>query len=252
MVRNRTSQPLEIGDLGLPLPMSRSLGESGGAMLKHSFVSGHGSFLFWMRSDSDAPYLVLTPSDNTSLEYWEAGRGGPRGFAVYIHSAAAAEAADDHGASWRQPHTRLMLSPRGMAGDAQSYGFRFHWADDYNAVRQLLVDEGQIDVHVVPGMTIPTDLSAQFALRTKQPIAGIDAEFPESTKIEVVSQKGDFHIYKARFSKLGENRLAVRYGGGKHMFLEFFCTEPLETLIKKRAAFLRIPSTAIRASGTTV
>jgi hypothetical protein len=238
VVRNRTGQPLEIGDLGLPLPMSRSLGESGGAMLKHSFVSGHGSFLFWMRSDSAAPYLVLTPSDNTSLEYWEAGRGGPRGFAVYIHSAAAAEAAEDHGASWRQPHTRLMLSPRGMAGDAQSYGFRFHWADDYNAVRQLLVDEGQIDVQVVPGMTIPTDLSAQFALRTKQPISGIDAEFPESTKIEVVSQKGEFHIYKARFSKLGENRLAIRYGGGKHMFLEFFCTEPLETLIKKRAAFL--------------
>jgi Family of unknown function (DUF5695) len=238
MVRNRTSQPLEIGDLGLPLPMNRSLGESGGAMLKHSFVSGHGSFLFWMRSDSDAPYLVLTPSDNTSLEYWEAQRGGPRGFAVYIHSAAAAEAAEDHGASWRQPHTRLMLSPRGMAGDAQSYGFKFHWVDDYNAVRQLLVDEGQIDVQVVPGMTIPTDLSAQFALRTKQPIAGIDAEFPDSTKIEVVGQKGDIHIYKARFSKLGENRLAVRYGGGKHMFLEFFCTEPLETLIKKRAAFL--------------
>ncbi len=237
-VGNRTSRPLEIGDFGLPLPMNRSLGESGGALLKHSFVSGHGSFLFWLRSDSVGPYLVLTPSDDTSLEYWEAGRGSPRGFAVYIHSAAAADAADDRGASWRQPRTRLVLSPQGTAGDSQSYGFRFHWADDYDAVRQILVDEGQIDVQIVPGMTIPTDLSALCALRTKQPIAGIDAEFPESTKIEAVGQQGDSHIYKVHFSKLGENRLAVRYGRGRHMFLEFFCTEPLETLIKKRAAFL--------------
>jgi hypothetical protein len=46
------------------------------------------------------------------------------------------------------------------------------------------------------------------------------------------------HFYQVQFSRLGENRLTIRYGKGRHMFLEFFSTEPLETLIKKRAAFL--------------
>jgi hypothetical protein len=49
---------------------------------------------------------------------------------------------------------------------------------------------------------------------------------------------GPFHLYQVRFSKLGENRLTVRYGNGCHLYLEFFSTEPIETLIKKRAAFI--------------
>ncbi|HEV8369943.1 MAG TPA: DUF5695 domain-containing protein, partial [Pyrinomonadaceae bacterium] len=50
--------------------------------------------------------------------------------------------------------------------------------------------------------------------------------------------KGDFHFYQVQFQRLGENRLTIHYGNTQHMYLEFFSTEPLETLIKKRAAFL--------------
>ena len=113
-----------------------------------------------------------------------------------------------------------------------------HWANDYDAVRQVLVDENLIDVHVVPGMTVPSDLFARIALRTKQTIQTVEGEFPEQTKIESLGTKGDYHFYQVTFKRLGENRLTVHYGNSKHMFLEFFSTEPLETLIKKRAAFL--------------
>ena len=41
-----------------------------------------------------------------------------------------------------------------------------------------------------------------------------------------------------KFSRLGENMLKVRYGNGQWSTLEFFVTEPLETVIQKRAAFL--------------
>ena len=45
-------------------------------------------------------------------------------------------------------------------------------------------------------------------------------------------------MYEIAFRKLGENRLTVRHDGGRSMHLEYFVTEPLETLIKKRAGFL--------------
>jgi hypothetical protein len=45
-------------------------------------------------------------------------------------------------------------------------------------------------------------------------------------------------LYKVKFSRLGENLLTVNFGAAKSMVLEFFVTESLETLIKKRAAFL--------------
>ena len=234
-LQNSTEHELEIGDLALPLPIARSA-PNRSVLLKHGYVSGHGSFLFWMRSDNVGPHLVLVPSGNTSLEYWEGSREG--GYRVFIHSAAAGAETRSRGTKWRQPHTRLTLAPKGKRGDAQQYEFKFRWADDLDAVRQILVDEGGLDVQIVPGMTVPSDLFAEFAIRTKHQIKSIEAEFPADTRIETVGRNGDYQLYRVRFSRLGENRLTVRYGDDRHMYLEFFSTEPLETLIKKRGNFL--------------
>jgi Family of unknown function (DUF5695) len=235
-VRNQTDQPMEIGDLAIPLPISRSSGRQGKVLLKHSFISGHASFLYWMRSDSAAPFLTMVPSGDTHLEYWEGSRD--TGYRVFIHSAAAGAVAAQHGTKWRQPNTSLTLAPKGRPGDAHSYAFTFRWADSYDGVRQVLVDEDGIDVQVVPGMTVPSDLFAEFALRTKQKIKDVETEFPDATRIESLGTNDETHLFKVRFSKLGENRLTVHYGDDRQMFLEWFSTEPLETLIKKRGAFL--------------
>jgi hypothetical protein len=88
-------------------------------------------------------------------------------------------------------------------------------------------------------MTVPTDLTAMFSVRTRNKIRDVLPEFPDATKLEYVGERGkDVHVYKVRFSHLGENLLKLRYGDGEYLSLEFFVTEPLETLFKKRAAFL--------------
>jgi hypothetical protein len=244
LIQNQSNEAIEIGDLALPLPISRG-GRRGGnfdsdardaVILKHQFVSGHGSFLFWMRSDLTGPHLVLLPTTDTSLEYWEGSRDA--GYRLFIHSAATGAELKANGRTWRQPHTSLKLAPKGKRGDTKSYELKFRWAEDYDSIRQLLVDEGGVDVRVAPGMTIPNDLFAQVALRSKEIIQSVEAEFPKATEIKSLGKRGDYRLYEIRFSKLGENRLTVRYGNGRHVFLEFFCTEPLETLIKKRAAFI--------------
>lgn len=66
----------------------------------------------------------------------------------------------------------------------------------------------------------------------------VEAEFPDATSIRRVSSQGDTHLYDIRFSRLGENLITIRFGDDRRMFLEFFCTEPVETLIAKRAAFI--------------
>jgi len=247
-IQNLANSPREIDDLAIPLPIAASAPSGTNrpvTILKHSFVSGYDSYMFWMRSNNVGPYLVLTPLQNTKFEYWDVQRppdsaaaGGRGTYRVFIHSAAAGTEARAQGTNWRQPNTALKLAPNGQPGDTASYGFKLNWADDYNAVRQLLVDQGLIDVQVVPGMTVPNDLFARVALRTKQPIQTVEAEFPQQTKIESLGAKGDRHFYQVQFASLGENRLRIVYGKNQYMFLEFFSTEPLETLIKKRAAFL--------------
>jgi hypothetical protein len=199
-------------------------------------VAGHGSFLFWMRGNSVGPYLTMTPDARTSLEYWES-QGGYR---VFIHSAASGAEARARGTRWRQPNTSLVLAPRGARGSSRAYGFKLHWAPDYDGVRNILVQEGLIDVHVVPGMTVPRDLVARFALRTSSRITGVTAEFPRETTLRSLARNGDAHLYEVRFARLGENRLTVSFGedGSRRMPLDFFSTEPVETMIAKRAAFI--------------
>ncbi|MGN6552440.1 MAG: DUF5695 domain-containing protein [Verrucomicrobiota bacterium] len=232
-LRNASGQPLEIGDLAIAL-MNTSSRPGKPVVLKHSFLSGHGSHAMWERADSVGPFLILTPTGDTHFEYWEAKKG----FRAFVHSAVIGGEISKRGTHWRQPHTSLMLAKQGQSGDARSYGFKFRWADDYAEARNIFVEEGGVDVEVVPGMTVPSDLSVRCALRSAQTIQALEAEFPESTRIESLGTNGAFHLYQVRFSRLGENRLTVRYGRDRQMFLEFFCTEPLETLIQKRASFI--------------
>lgn len=238
-LENLGSTPLEIGDLALPLPMNSNFRQQPTtAVLKHGTIAGDGSFLFWMRRNSVGPYLTMTPEPGTGLEYWEAQGAG--NYRVFIHSAAAGAVAREHGTRWRLPNTSLSLAPRGRNGSTRRYGLTFQWAADYDGVRDILVRQGLIDVHVVPGSTVPRDLPARIALRAATPIASVTAEHPDQTTIRHVGRRGDAEVYEVRFARLGENRLTVSFGekGDRRMYLEFFSTEPVETMIAKRAAFI--------------
>jgi hypothetical protein len=242
-LKNASTRELEIGDLALPIQFNTQYvwdktETYTKRLIPHTLIAGNGSFLFWMRTNTEGPYLVMTPSPGSGLEYFEPQRFG-RGVAYYVHSAAAGEDLRAKGGTWRLPQTNLLLKPSGQSGDSATYQFRFRWAEDYAAVRNVLYDEGVFDINVVPGMTVPTDLSAMFSLRTHNKIRAIVPEHPEATRIEYVGERGkDIHVYRVRFSHLGENLLKVDYGDAQSLSLELFVTEPLETLFKKRASFL--------------
>ena len=242
-LKNSSSSELEVGDLALPFPFNTQYvwdktETYTKRLIPHYLIAGNGSFLFWMRTNTEGPYLVMTPGSGSGFEYFEPQRFG-RGIAYYVHSAAAGEELKAKGGTWRLPHTKVVLHPQGQSGDSATYQFRFRWAPDYNGVRDVLYEDGAFDINVEPGMTIPTDLTAMFSLRTHNKIHAIVPEHPEATQVEDLGERGkDVHVYKVRFSRLGENLLKVNYGESQYLSLEFFVTEPLETLYKKRAAFL--------------
>jgi hypothetical protein len=239
-VSNTTSKPLSIEDLALPLFYNNQGGENAKEIfeqrvIKHHFVSGNNSFIFWQRPTGMGPYLVMVPLPGTSLEYFAvASSGEARGaFNAFIHSSFSGNK-EDRG-TWRQPHTSAILA----ANTGKSYGFKFRWARDYEGIRNILIEEGLIDVQVTPGMTVPNDLETTLALRTHQKISKIIPEFQDKTLVTYLGekQKGT-HLYKIKFARLGENKLTVHYGNGYKTYLEFFVTEPLEVLYKKRASFI--------------
>lgn len=241
-LRNQSSSRMEVGDLAIPLPFNTNYVWDKTVtytkrLIRHSFVGGNGSYIFWMRPNAEGPYLVMVPQNNTALEYFDQIPNQP--FTAYIHSSASqAELAAQKG-NWRLPGTKQILAPKGQPGDSATCQFKFSWAADYNGVRDTLYASSGFDVNVVPGMTIPTDLTAMFSLRTRNRITAVDAEFPAETGIRYMGERGkDVHVYAAQFAHLGENMVKVRYGNHQYLSLEFFVTQPLETLIKIRARFL--------------
>jgi hypothetical protein len=233
---------VRVGDLGISLPVQGPTGENPAQIfergfLKHQFVSGAGSFFFYVRASGAPPFLLVTARPGTKLEYFTPG--GRAGGTMFVHSAKSGN--EETRGSWRQAHTALSLN----AGAKASYGFRLQWASSYGELRDLLYANGLFDVRVVPGMTVPSDLSARFSLRTRAAIESVTAEFPDQTTIASsgspaarAGARADTHLYTVTFRKLGENMLTVTHDGGRRTYLEFFVTEPLETLIRKRASFL--------------
>ncbi|MCC7207613.1 MAG: twin-arginine translocation signal domain-containing protein, partial [Anaerolineae bacterium] len=191
-LRNRLSEPLEIGDLALPMLFNTdyvrdSLTTYTQRVVRHSHIAGHGSFVVALRPNGVGPFLAVLPDADTPLEYFERtpGMGAWEGvYTAFVHSRASGEA-ETRGA-WRLPHTSRTLQPAGQQGDTAVYRFDLLWADDYEAARQALYDAGLLDIQVVPGMSLPSDLFAQLAIRTRQPIGpdSLAVEFPAQTTVE--------------------------------------------------------------------
>jgi len=239
-LESTAGRPVEVGDLAVSIPAAGPYGEDPAQIfergfLRHQFVSGAGSFVYFVRASGAPPYLLVTVRPGTKLEYWAGS--GRRESLLFIHSGRSGPA--EARGTWRQAHTSLELAAAGRPGCRAEYGFRFQWASSYDELRSLIHEAGLFDVRVVPGMTVPEDLRARFSLHTKARIEEVRAEFPDRTTIQYLGEPVAGHrIYEAAFRRLGENMLTIVHNGGRRTFLEFFVTEPLETLIRKRAAFL--------------
>ena len=239
-ISNTSAKEITINDFVIPIFYNNQNGEEPKEIfeqqvIKHHFIEDDNSYLFFERPTGVAPYLLLTPQSGTPLEYASKGRYGKANnvFQIYIHSALTGT--QEKRGNWRQEHTSITIKP----GATIAYAFNFQWAKSYEDIRNKLFENNLIDVHVAPGMTIPNDSEAFFALHTKTKINEVSAEFPKDTKITYVGEKRkQYHIYKVKFNRLGENKLTIKFNGNRKTYLEFFSTEPLEVLYKKRASFL--------------
>ena len=257
-LKNLDKETVEIGGLGLPMLFNTMYAKDPAVtyqkrVIRHSYVEGSDSFVLVTRANGEGPYLLMTPEAGTRLEYFEsadrskrsddlnrvfAQRGAWEGlYTAYIH--AAGEVAAEEAEYWRQPLTRAMLAPAGEGGDEVRYGFTFQMTPDYESAKRAMLECGLLVVDVSPGMVLPADLPGLISLRGKKEIHSVRAEFPGETEIErEPGREAQQSLYRVRFRRLGENEITVEYGEGESTRLEYFVTEPLASLIKKRAAFL--------------
>lgn len=238
-IKNRMNYPVEIGDLSIAIPWANPSGEIPSyifeqTFVRHQFIGGNGSFIYFTRPSGLSPYFLVSTHPGTKLEYFEKQNNQEH---YFIYSGYSANKKAD--GSWRIKNRMTQLKQKGEEGDNVKVGFRFQWIDSYDDIRTALFENNLLDVRVVPGMTVPIGLNATISLHTKNRIDSVVPEFRDKTEVKALENSlPSNYFYKVRFNKLGENKLTICYNGGEQSILEFFATEPIETLIKKRSKFL--------------
>jgi hypothetical protein len=238
-IRTTVNKNVTIGDLAISIPVVGPWGKTPKQIFEkgfvtHHFISGDGSFIYYVRACGAPPFLMVTTKPGTNLEYFIRTR---RGSLYFIHSGFSGN--NEKRGTWRQEHTFLKMGPAGTEKSRVTYSFGLKFAGSYDGLRDILYEEGLFDIRAVPGMTIPEDLSASFSLRTQAKINSLQPEFPDATTVKFKGQpKPDVYVYEIDFKQRGENKITINHDGNSNTYLEYFVTQPLETLIKKRASFI--------------
>ena len=261
---NTGSQPIEFGDVGLPLPFNEYWFQNNDPIYEtrvvyHSFTGNDGSYITAQRPSGVGPFLLMMPdtSSGAGFEYmdnwvnkehpgsaWAAGGGTPAwpsGLDVfYIHSNAIKKTNRGY-----LPNTSLNLA----AGASKTYGFKFFKVASHDEVESTLYREGSIDVTVVPSMIFATDMTAKIDLHTSKKINSLTAQYPDETSITALGAvSGDHQLYQLRLSHLGQNNVTVSYGDGQTSTLQFYALEPIDSALQRHATFM-VKST-VASSGT--
>lgn len=235
---NTTDKEIKITDLGLPFPCNTKFDwgvSASDKVIGHHFVAGHGSHLLFERCDGNGPMLMVYPADGTAFEYFAMAGGDQNvkhAFCAYVHSSNARREAVENGAKVRYNATAITVVPKGKA----SYKLEFCWAQDNNDARAKFVENDLVNVEVLPGMTVPCDHTVSLVVDTKWPEPVLT--FPCGKEIAPVKCEGTKRWYSFSLTKLGENTLWLKDSRGYTTNLDFFVTEPLETLIRKRGSFI--------------
>ena len=234
-ITNAGQAPLEISDLGLRFPANSEFAWGSNAaeqVIGHHWIAGHNSHLIFKRCDGHGPYLMVLPMADTSLEYYDQYDDHKGSLTAYAHSKTARKRAVEAGARPHIPASSVLLQP----GESTGWGFQLAWAQNDEDARDVIARRGLMDVHVLPGMTAPEDAPVMIALRGSWP--GLSWELPEGCTLLEQCRRGEYTILTLRFPRLGENTLWLCSSDGRRTNLEFFITQPMETLLDKRGRFI--------------
>ncbi len=238
-LENLIQFPITIGDFSISVPTQFDFETADPeqifehSYIKHHFIAGDASFMHFVKPSGTPPIYMVMTKPGTKLEYFDAKNYR---YKAYVHSMLTNEKTKE--GTWRQEPTSGELEPAGSGHEKLTYEFRIAAAGSWQDAREKLYENNLFDIRVVPGMTLPMGLSAKFALHTQNKIDSIVAEFPSQTIIKKLGEKKvGYKMYEATFNKLGENKLEIYYQNQQTQ-LEFFVTESMETLLKKRASFI--------------
>jgi hypothetical protein len=259
-LKNKSSEPVEIGALGIPMIFNnvlnnRTLQE---AHEKCSFydpyIGEDAGYLQVTRLSGHGPALVVVPEGKTPLEAYDPildhkDRWGaapvftdptPRGITFegfyewMVYSKAYVENEWKKAQPWNAP-TSLMLAP----GESKTYGLKFLVSPSIRQIEKTLAENQRPVAVGVPGYVVPTDIHARLFLKYPKAVKSLQVEPAHALTItKDLSSKSAWQAYTVRGKTWGRSRLTITYEDGLVQTVQYFVTKPEREVVADMGRFL--------------
>ena len=259
-LRNKSSRPVRIGALGIPMVFNNVLNdrtlEQAHAICSFydPYIGEDAGYLQVTRLNGHGPALLVVPDGKTPFEAYNpildhGGRWGakpiftdptPRGITFegfyqwMVHSLAYAENEWRNAEPWN-PSTSLELNP----GESRTYGLKFILSDSIRSIEKTLSENHRPVAVGIPGYILPQDVEGRLFLNYDKPVSSIVVEPPSA--IEITENSPTLHGLKAytlRGKTWGRSRLTVTYADGSVETIHYLVIKPMAQAVSDMGHFL--------------
>ncbi|WP_255586651.1 DUF5695 domain-containing protein [Hephaestia mangrovi] len=256
---NRSSRPVEIGGLGLPMVFDniltdRTLEQAHNRLsFADPYIGRDAGYLQVTRLNGEGPALLVLPERHTPFEAYkpildQTGPGGtPKIFndptkrgttfeGLYDWMVATRGFADKEWKGvreWNSP-TAFTLAP----GESREIGVRFVLSPSIRGIEDTLAKNDRPVAVGIPGYVLPTDLPADLFLKAPQRIAAMSVEPRGAITVTPASSRNGWAHYRVQGHQWGRARLTIRYVGGEAQTVSYFVTKPERQAVADMGRFL--------------
>jgi hypothetical protein len=246
-LKNKTSQPVQIGALGIPVVFNniitgRNLKE---AHEKCSFSDpyiGQGAgYLQVTRLSGAGPALIVVPEGQTPFEAYQLLTEPTRpsqtfegGFAWMVHTQAYAEDEWRGVVPWNPP-TSTTLAP----GVTKTYGLKFLLADEIRKIEATLAQNNRPVAIGIPGYVLPMDIEGRLFINDKRKVTAISVQPAGALDVKeegVIARK--WKSFLVRGKTWGRARLALTYDDGSTQSISYYVIKPAAQAVADLGNFL--------------
>ena len=246
-LKNKTTQPVQIGALGIPMIFNNMIT---GRNLKEShekcsfsdpYIGQDAGYLQVTRLSGAGPALIVVPDGKTPFEAYEFLTEPTRpsqtfegAFAWMVHTHAYA---DDE---WRgvvpwNPPTFATLAP----GETRTYGVKFLLSNEIRNIETTLAQHNRPVAIGIPGYILPMDIEGRLFVSHKRKVKSfaVDPAGALDLKDEgVIAQK--WKAFRVRGKKWGRSRLALTYDDGSTQSINYYVIKPSAEVVADLGNFL--------------
>lgn len=234
-IKNKSSEPVQIGALGIPMIFNNILT---GRNLKEAhekcsffdpYIGQDAGYLQVTRLSGLGPALVVAPEGQTPFEAYQLLNEPTRpsqtfegAFAWMVHSQAYAEDEWKNVQQWNPP-TSVTIAP----GAAKTYAVTFLLADQIRNIEKTLIASHRPVAVGIPGYVLPMDMDARLFVNYPHKVRDLAVE-PQgaiSIREEKLTRSG-WKSYALRGQTWGRARLTITYDDNSKQAISYYVIKP--------------------------